>query len=72
MSRLFHSTYLSLLFSFGENSTVCNAELQTVVGVQGVFPLAHGGNYRVITRSESVQNIVLNNCPLPGEKGGKQ
>ena len=72
MSRLFHSPHLSSLFSFGENSTVCNAELPIVMGVQGVFPMARGGNYNVTARSESIQNIVLNKCPLPSVKGGKQ
>lgn len=72
MSALFHSRNLSSPFPFFGNGTVCNDEWQTVMGVQGVFPLAHGDNYNVNVRSESVQNHVLNKYGPVGEKGGNK
>lgn len=72
MSAFFRSLNLPSSFPFGGNDTVRDDELRTVMGVQGVFPLAHGGNYNVIARSESVQNHVLNKSLNPSGKGGDQ
>ena len=72
MSALFHSRNLSSPFPFFGNGTICGDELRIVMGVQGAFPLAHGGNYSVITRSESGQKILLTNLACDLTKGGAQ
>lgn len=69
---LFQSPAMPMPFPLFGNDTVRRAQRRTVMGVQGVFPLAHVGNYNVTARSESVQNHVLNKSPLAGKKGGGQ
>ena len=69
---LFHSPAIPTPFPLFGNGTVRRAQRRAVMGVQGVFPLAHVGNYNVTARSESVQNHVLNKSRLAGEKGGNQ
>lgn len=54
----FRSPILPTPFPLNGKVTVRGDEQGTVPGVQGVFPLAHGGNYMVITCFREEQNLL--------------